>query len=243
MKRLLLFPLVLFPLVLLIVVGAPEPAHSQNLTVGLHAGGTFATFQGDTDEFSRRIQGVVGSGNTDLGRRAALRTGVFLEIPLTDVVSLRPEIVYAQKGATLEARGTQTIADQEVAVDLDGTLRFHYVHIPVLAVAEIPTETSLVPRFYVGPTVGFDVSSESELEASATLAGETQTETRTDDANVEDVDVGAVVGGELGYRIAPGQTIALDVRYNPSINSVNPEGDFDVRNDVLSVGVSYRFDL
>jgi hypothetical protein len=137
--------LFLFTLFLLIVGSAPEPPLSQNLTVRVHAGGAFAAFQGDTDDFNRRIQGVVGSGNTDVGRRAALRTGVFLEIPLTDVVSLRPEIVYAQKGATLEARGTRAIAP--------------------------------------------------------------------------------------------------DFRHNPRIQSVHSEGDFDVRNDVLSVGVSYRFDL
>jgi len=229
--------------VLLVAVGWVAPAHSQNLSIGAHAGGNFATFQGDTDAFTESLQDVFGSGNTDVGRRTAVRAGVFVEIPLTEVVSLRPELMYTQKGSTVEASASQTIGGEQIEVDLDGTLRFHYLQIPVLAAAEIPTQGPLVPRFYVGPAVGFDLSTESELEATATVGGESETETQTDDVDVEDVDVGAVVGGELGYRIAPGQTIALDVRYNPSFTAVNPEGDFDVRNDVLSVGVSYRFAL
>lgn len=229
--------------VLLVAVGWMAPAQSQNLSIGAHASGNFATFQGDTDTYTESLQNIFGSGNTDLGRRAAVRAGVFVEIPLTEVVSLRPELMYTQKGSTVEASASQTIGGEQIEVDLDETSRFHYLQIPVLATAEIPTQGPIVPRFYVGPAVGFDLSAESEVEVTVTGGGESGTQAQTNDVEVEDVDVGAVVGGEFGYRIAPGQTIALDVRYNPSVTAVNSEGDFDVRNDVLSVGVSYRFAL
>jgi len=229
--------------VLLFTLGWLAPAHSQNLSIGAHAGGNFATFQGDTDEVTAGLEEVFGSGSSDIGRRTAVRAGVFLEVGLTEAVALRPEIVYTQKGATIDARVTQTVFGDPVEVELDGTFRFHYLQVPVLATVEIPTESRIVPRLYVGPAAGFDLSAEAELETTATQGGETATESETNDVDVEDVDVGAVIGGELGYRIAPGQTIALDIRYNPSFNSANAEGDIDIRNDVLSVGVSYRFAL
>jgi len=229
--------------VVLFAVGLVGVAQGQPLSIGGHAGGNFATFQGDTDEFTTGLGEVFNTGRSDLGRRTAFRIGVFLEIPLTDVVGLRPEVLYTQKGATLDGSATQVVVGEEFEVEFEGTFRFDYLQIPVLAVVKIPTEGSFTPRLFVGPAVGFNVSAEGEAESTVTGPDTRRTDTITEEADVEDVDLGGVIGGERGYALANGHTIALDLRYNPIFNTVNPDGEFDVRNQVFSAGLSYRITL
>ncbi len=68
---------------------------AQGLEAGLRTGSSFSTFRGNTE--------VVRRGTAyDLQRRSGIQTAGFVAVPLTDVLRLRPELKYVQKGAIVE---------------------------------------------------------------------------------------------------------------------------------------------
>jgi len=222
-------------LLLCLIVGT---AQAQSTKLGIRVGGNLASFRGDTNQLARDFGGERGS---DFGRRSGLTVGGVLRVGLTDVFSIRTEVAYTQKGATLETTSSTTIDGQSGTIESDLTGRLDYLDIPVLAEFAIPTSGKVEPYLFAGPSVGFELDSEVETETTVRLQGESATETETEDIDVESTDVGAVIGGGAAYVLDSGNSISLDVRFNPSFRSLDSDSPIDVQNDVITVGLEYTF--
>lgn len=205
----------------------PSAAQAQGVKLGIRAGGNFATFRGDTEE-ALEFPGT----SSEFERRTALQIGGFFQFAVSDQFTIQPELIYTQKGSSLDG----SVSVQGQVVDFSGTFRFSYLEIPVLAKFQIPTTGSLKPSIFAGPALGFNLTSEFEIEAG----GESETD---DDVDVSSTELGVVIGGELAYILASGNAISLDIRYNPGITDVDSEGDESLQNDIITVGLSYTFSL
>jgi opacity protein-like surface antigen len=218
-----------------------ESNDQSGIEFGLVAGTNFGSFRGDTGQLGDQLVGV--SGSSEFGRRTGFRAGAFLRFDISERFSFRPEAIYSQKGATFEGSGSTVVNGQSVTVEFDVTSRYDYLEIPALLELQIPTDGQIEPYLLAGPTVGFTVSSESEVETTARSGGQSASETETQDADIESTDVSAMLGAGVLYQLNSDNALSLDLRYNPGFASLDSDSDADIQNDVITVGVGFSFDI
>lgn len=170
-----------------------------------------------------------GSDAEDTRRRTALLGGVYLVRSLGDRVSLRPELLYAQKGA----KGT--MLDDEGGSSTDVGFELSYVDVPVLLQLDLGTSGAARPHLYAGPSFGFKVDcsltgSQGPVEVSLDCDDE--------EFELESFDLGAVVGG--GVRVGFGALQGtVGARYQHGLTDLTK--DSKVQNRVISVYGSVEF--
>lgn len=193
----------------LALAAAPAAAEAQS-GFGIVGGVNFATFSGDD------------AG--DAGHRTGLLLGGFAAIPLGNVLTFRPEVVYTQKGATFETAGV------EQGLQLD------YIEVPILLRIGVPVGMGL--HALAGPTMAFELSCSSDLEGGGVdVSGDCG-----DDEDRKSFLVGFQAGA--GVDLPLGATVlSLDGRYTFDLESFLDEAAGDLSNRVWSVTASVGFPL
>jgi len=142
------------------------------------------------------------------------------------MLSIQPELLYVQKGAT----------DDDEGVDV--TLKLNYIEVPLLLKIKIPTEGNVSPYFLVGPAIGF--------KAGCKISGESDgasVDLDCDEDNIEfkSIDLGGVVGAGVGFPVGSGQAV-LGARYNLGLIRVDDyDDDEPVKNRAFSFLAGYSF--
>lgn len=129
----------------------------------------------------------------------------------------------------------------------------------MLAEYTFQTGSKFEPYLLAGPTIGFSVNSEAETEVTATAFDRFGNEQEVDpdffddgtrDVDIETTDLGAVIGGGVSYTLESGDSVFLsgdsvflDIRYNPSFTTLNSDNDIDLENQAITVEVGYTFSL
>lgn len=231
-------------------------SHAQITEVGPLVGGNFASIKGETGE----LAGPNGSAET--GNRFGGRIGGFLRFSVSESFTVRTELTYSQKGATTKITGSSRTQDGSlVELEFDSILRYGYLDIPVLAEYTFQTGSKFEPYLLAGPTIGFTVNSEAETEVTATVfdrfGREQEIEPEggfdnegTQDTDIENTDLGAVIGGGMSYTLESGDSVFLsgdsvflDIRYNPSFTALDSDSNVDLENQAITVEVGYTFSL
>ena len=163
---------------------------------------------------------TVGGDETDnLSSRFAPFVGIGTECNVLDKVSLQPELILSMQGA-----------EYEDSDGFDGRFKFNYLNVPVMAKLYV----SYGVFVEAGPQVGFLLSAKDEYDSPTSGEDDIKDE-------VKSTDFGANVG--LGYQFDSG--LNINARYNFGLSNINdfesPGIDFKNQNNVLSVGVGYRF--
>lgn len=212
MKKTLLIALTIFSTTLL--------KAQDEVQFGLRGGLNIASINGDSsDEIS-------------LDPRLNFHLGLVAEIPITDLISFQPELVYSRQGATFEE--TDDFGFGAGDINIEGAIKMDYINLPLMAKFYVAEGFSLE----VGPQIGFLVLAETETEAS--FGGETETDTVDIKDELSSIDFGFNFGA--GYKLENGLNFGL--RYNLGISNINDgEGseDFVDRNGVLQLSVGYFF--
>lgn len=143
---------------LAVLAGLTSAAHAQSgPRFGIRAGASATTLSGDDDKFGNKIDtytyGLAGLG------------GVTVNFPLSDLISIQPELLYNLKGTQIN--------DSKDRLDL------HYIDLPILLKVNADG-----PYFEAGPQVGYLIS--------AKLGGETKTRIETKD--LQGLSLGYVAG-------------------------------------------------
>lgn len=211
------------PCLLVLAVFSTE-ARAQDLRVGLKGGLSLSTFQGDTQVLVDNVD------FSSLRRRASYQVGGFASIRLSERFHLRPELYYIQKGAVLEG---ENLGVSEVT----GTYRFAYIQAPLLLGVRIPTDGTVTPSFYLGPSVSFSTVSGVEV----TVPDETRT--RNFDSVTETLDIGGIAGASLRYQFSGAKSLIFDVRYNPGFSDILSEDNVSMRTDSINLSLGYAFSL
>lgn len=186
-------------------------------------------------------------------RRNGVAAGVYFTLPFgTSGLALRPELLFAQKGARYNA-SVAIPPSQGVAgtVTGRGDVRLSYVEVPLLLQFTAPTASRLRPQLYAGAAPAARLSCRFALRVS----GLGQSLTESDDCenipgviegddtrlNVRRFDVGGVVGGALGFDVG-GRALTVGVRYTHGLLAVfDEDGASDTKNRTLGVYGSIEF--
>ena len=176
------------------------------LTLGFVGGLNFANVAGDSVE--------------DNTTKLCLGGGGFLDIPLSDLISIQPQVLFMMKGFEFENWD-------------EAGVRMSYIDIPVLARVSIPMAGPVTPCLFAGPYLAFNLSAESYFnDVKYDLKDE-----------VKSTDYGLVIGGGFDYNLLVGQLI-LDARYVLGLTSIDDTSDADdVKNTGIMIMAGYGFSL
>jgi hypothetical protein len=219
MKRLLISAFT-FIFVFATVNAQDEPA--TPISFGAKAGVNFATITGDD----------LG----DVEGKTSFHVGVLAEIPISDVFSIQPELLYSRQGA--KESYTESFSGMTFSEDLD--IKLDYLLLPVMAKYYVTDGFSIE----VGPQIGFLLNAEIDYEFSESGDGMSFNESGTLDIKdaVKSVDFGLNFG--LGYKLDNG--LNFNVRYNLGLTDGNDDPEFfdsdgAFKNSVFQIGVGYFF--
>ena len=208
-------------LIALTVFGLTQ-TNAQNF--GFKGGYNYSSFNGEVTK-DNSLKGLSG-----------FYVGALLELPLGDVISLQPEVIYSRQGAAWEKDYNVPILGK---VALKNDLRLDYLNIPIMA------KVNLGPLFLQGGVqFGFLVG---KPETSNTINGRRVTEKVDKDAYASfDFGVGAGLGVNLSQhffveaRYTHSLTNALDPNNN-SLKNAHISDDNNFKNAVLSLGLGAKF--
>ena len=203
-------------LIALTIFGLTQ-ANAQNF--GFKGGYNYSSFNGEVAK-DNTLKGLSG-----------FYVGALLELPLGDVLSLQPEVIYSRQGAAWEQK--------DILGEFKKDLKLDYLNIPVMA------KVNLGPLFLQGGVqFGFLVG---KPETSSTVNGLRVTEQVDKDAYASfDFGVGAGLGVNLSQhffveaRYTHSLTNALDPDNN-SLKNARISDDNNFKNAVLSLGLGVKF--
>ncbi len=171
-------------------------SNAQDLTFGAKAGANFATLGGDFDNAETRT---------------SIHLGGVLEVSISDVFSVQPEILYSSQGAGSD-------------LDDDDVLKLDYINIPILAKYYVVDNLSIE----AGPQIGFLLSAEVEE------GGDTE-----DIKDItKSTDIGLNFG--LGYKLDSGLNFGARYYFGSDINDIEEDSD-KITNSVFQLFVGYFF--
>ena len=180
---------------LALLAGITSAAHAQTgVTYGIKGGYNLATFSGTDSKGSQYKSGFAAGG--------------FLNFGLSDLFSVQPELLYSQKGASIDnfqGNGTTTFKSTLGYLDVPIMLRIN------------AGENGKGLFFEAGPQGSFVIHNRDFTQTGNTST-QTTDNTSTDDLNK--VVIGYVAG--LGYQLTSGLT--LGIRYTGDASQVYKDG-------------------
>ena len=208
-------------LIALTIFGLTQ-ANAQNF--GFKGGYNYSSFNGDVAK-DNTLKGLSG-----------FYIGALLELPLGDVISLQPEVIYSRQGAAWEKDYNVPILGKG---NLKNDLRLDYLNIPVMA------KVNLGPLFLQGGVqFGFLVSKPEIGNYIANVRIGSLLD--KDSYNSFDFGVGAGLGFNLNRRlfVEARYTHSLTNIFDPNDNLFKTSlisNDNNFKNVVLSIGLGVKF--
>ena len=199
------------------MLGFITTTYAQKINYGIKAGTNFSNISGDTEVDNYRV-GLYG--------------GLFVEVGLTDRISIQPEVLYSSQGAheTFKTFDASGVSSEEY------TLRLEYLNVPVMFKYKVYNGLNV----QVGPQVGFLLNVDQKTEVGSygyTLYDETE----NINEYITDVNFGVNFG--LGYEFNNG--LFFDGRYNLGAINIAQEDNLskgtELKNHTFQVGVGYKF--
>ena len=176
--------------------------------------------------------------------------GGYADIPLTDMISFNPEIIFSDHGATQKLSGDAIFNGIDTSYELNGNLKMSYLILPLL-IRFKPT-----PLFYfaAGPQLGLILSARYDYSYSLIMGNGTNTteilEERSGDLKDEtqDMELGFSIGTGIeltnglnfGLRLTHGLTDVYD-QGNSDISMMNEYDHEQVKTIVSQISVGYLF--
>ncbi|MGI4887249.1 MAG: porin family protein [Janthinobacterium lividum] len=185
-------------------------AHAQGVSFGIKAGAS--------------LTNIVGSGTTgfDFKNKFGFHGGLVANLPISDVFSVQPELLYSMKGYRISG-------DDGFGATLERKQTLNYIDVPVLA--RLHTGGLF---FEAGPQFGYLVAAKYSVDSNANNPASSY----RNRSNYRAVDFGYAAG--LGYQLPAGPGIGL--RYNGSFKNFteyyNGQG---FRNSAFQLYLSYMF--
>lgn len=204
-------------IVLAITAFMAMPAFSQDANVtrfGVKGGVNFSNFRVDDIE--------------DNNVKAGLNLGLFLKLPVSDVVAIQPEVLYSSKGSKLR---------YDNIIQGEGEYRFNmnYIEVPIMGVFHIGD----VFNIQVGPYLAYLASVNiKNMDDDLNIQG--VTELNEDNFNRFDYGVAAGIGLDFNGFV-------VGARYNYGLNEVGESGSLsgqltnNSKNSVGTVFIGFGF--
>lgn len=160
-------------------------------TTGVKAGLSIATVGGD----------AVGEAD-DVESRTTFAGGFFAQANLSPHFGLRFEGLFVGKGA----RGNEG--------DIEGTLEFGYVELPMLLVGRAPVSQTITLSAFAGPTLGINVGADAEVAFGAFSIDQDISD------QIADFEFGLAFGVGADFEVGS-VVLVLDARYDMGLTSID----------------------
>jgi len=162
---------------------------------------------------------ATGSDASGSSIRVSFNAGFLAQIPVSDALSVQPEVVYSDQGAKVNF-------DNGTGGTESGAYKLGYINVPVL----LKYTTSSGFFVQTGPQIGF------LLSAKASANGVSVDEK----SNFSSTDFSWAFG--LGYLTSA--NVGIDARYNLGLSNIEKTDQSNsgtVKNSVIQVGIFYLF--
>jgi Outer membrane protein beta-barrel domain len=196
-------------LVVVCVLSHSQELRAQPVSAGFKGGVTAARLPGVTDAVEVEVDEESRWGGTG---------GVFVTLPLNDLVAFQPEALYVVKGATLVVSPRSKLTFDARYLEMPLFFRFG--------------RSSRRLYFLAGPSVGFRLAA----EAREVVDGVTETRDFSDQIKRVDVGVSFGAGATFGRFLVEG-------RWTEGLRDAESGDRFgtDVRHRVVAVLAGFRF--
>lgn len=191
---------VFFVLFIFINLTTHAQAWTDNFQIGVRGGLNFATVTGDDFDSP--------------DSRTSFYAGLIAEAPLSDRVSLQPEVFYSGQGFDITDEPNE----------IDAQFQLDYIQVPVLLKLYLIDGLNI----QAGPQFGFKINEEIDFEP-AEDSGDFDTDA------INDFDLQLSAGAE--YKL--GKSFFVQARYTYGLSEIIE--DFNVHNSVLSAGIGFMF--
>ena len=168
---------------------------------------------------------IVGDDAGDANMFVGFNAGFFVEIPVTDKLTIQPEILYSAQGSKSEG---PLVIDGSL-YDVKATMKFNYINIPVMFKYNVVEKFSLE----AGPYVGFLTTAKMKVDVDGYGSA-------TEDMKdlVKSTDFGVALG--MNYDFS--DVIFANVRYQGGLTQIGDTGEGDnIKNSVFQLGLGFRF--
>lgn len=155
------------------------------------------------------IQVEDGESSESYGNRFGPAIGAFINIPLNESISARPELWYLRKGA--QASFDFSFLGEDLS--FDNSFLFDYIEVPVLFSYTPNSGGNTVPNLFAGPSVGFLTTAKYKLEA----AGES--ESASIKSSLKSTDISLIFGGGLDFGLGS-SSLVVDIRYMLGLSNI-----------------------
>jgi opacity protein-like surface antigen len=169
----------------------------------------------------------------DTKNHFGLAFGAAVEIGVSEMFAIQPEILFSQHGFRIE----ESFFGQTIKL----TQRHSYLQIPILAKLMFGSE-ALGINVFVGPHVGFGIG---DITLDAEFGGEKDSESASwEDAGFKTFDFGVTGGVGVAFPVGPGK-LGLDVRYQLGLANIidEPEDNDKASNRNIQIGLSYMIPI
>ena len=180
---------------------------STETRFGIKGGVNLATLEVDDD--------FAGLEDFETNNKTSFHGGIFVNIPLGDVLRFQPELVYSGQGSKVAG----TVLGTEYRDEWD----MHYLSIPLMF--QVQSSGGFFAE--AGPHVNFLLSAKDEEENDL-----------KDELDLKTLDYGVGVG--IGYLSRIG--LGINGRYNFGFANIYDQDDnFKVKNRTINLGLVYHF--
>jgi hypothetical protein len=200
------------------------------VTKGFHAGVAVTNWRGDA---SGTLNDIVKATNGVLqtAPKTGFYAGGFVNIPVTETVSIEPGINYTQKGYTL--RGDLSIDKLNfLGANASAKVESQYIDIPVL----IKVQPVKGLQLFAGPQLSY--LAKSNLKVDAGILGISLIKRSVDlTNNFNRIDAG--VTGGIGYKLANG--LSITGSYDRGLSRLDKNSNLKAYNEAFKVGLGFSF--
>ena len=209
---------------------------SPGVSFGFRSGINFSIFTGEDSEYTLDLDFAdIASAKPLIRYTGAL----YLNIPLSEIYSLQPELIYSQKGARWSESGDTQINNQQWEWKMSLVYELDYLEVPLL----LKQKVSDHGYGYFGPQMGIILRGQScyKWELTHKIDGNLESEeeySRRKDIkkNMNQLDFALAAGGSLEFK-----HLVFDGRFTYSLVSIKDSRFDDVRNSVLAVTAGLKF--
>ena len=228
-------------------MAAVPRAEAQDVRIGVRSGSTFGFLNDNAVPFTSNDPEINANPRLDL------HAGAYVVVPVTDHVSIQPELLYVRKGGHFSRPRSESYAVERYQLS--------YLQGELLGRRDVPIPGPV--SFHAVAGFSIDVALSGTLRRNL-RAAELDFEEQValmETAPPRRWDLGVLLGVGFGYPVGTASRAALELRYNRGLRSVfgnagRPEGTppdgFEevfpltgsaLRHDVITASLSYTLPL
>ncbi len=170
--------------------------------------------------------------------------GGLAEIPINQIFSFQPEIIYSKKGFTIDQGTSFNLFGLDIPVGAKAATSISYIETPLLAKVKLGQGNTKIYGV-AGPSIGYATS--ARIQPKVTLLIDfnlPEVNIDLSDNIYNRTEISGILGGGVEHMTATGK-LFTDIRYQHGFSNIinNPIADLSVKNSGFqwTVGYGYTF--